>query len=69
MKAPLRFASVEECVRWRQEASGTMQQMLSGLDDREKEEIWKDITEVLRQFETAKGFESPCELLICSASK
>ena len=69
IEAPLRFASVEDCVRWRQEASGTMQQMLNGLDDREKEDIWKDIEEVLRQFETTKGFESPCELLICSASK
>lgn len=69
IEAPLRFASAAECVRWRQEASGTMQQMLSGLDDREKEEIWKDIKEALRQFETADGFESPCELMICSATK
>ena len=67
MDAPLRFASTRECIRWRQEASGTMQQMLSGLDDKEKEEIWQEIEEVLQQFETAEGFESPCELLICSA--
>ena len=69
VEAPLRFASVEECVQWRQEASGTMKQMLNGLGDREKEEIWEDIKEALRQFETAKGFVSPCELLICSAAR
>lgn len=67
--APLRFASTEECVRWRQEASGTMQQMLSGLDDEEKNGIWKDIEQALRRYETAEGFESPCELLVCSATK
>ena len=69
IEAPLRFVSAEECVRWRREASGTIQQMLTGLDDQKKEKIWKEIEEALRQFETAAGFESPCELLICSAIK
>lgn len=67
--APLRFSSAEECVRWRREASGTMQQMLSGLDDAAKETIWAEVTDALRQFESVHKFESPCELLICSAQK
>lgn len=67
--APLRFASAVECVRWRREASGTLQQMLSGLTEEVKEEIWKQVEEAMRHFETAQGFESPCELLICSAVK
>jgi len=67
VEAPLRFASAEECVRWRREASGTMQQMLSGLDEDAKEGIWTEVTDAMRQFETRDGFESPCELLICSA--
>jgi hypothetical protein len=67
--APLRFASANECVRWRREASGTMQQMLSGLDEEAKEKIWREVEDVMRQFETPQGFESPCELLICSATK
>lgn len=67
--APLRFASAEECVRWRREASGTLQQMLSGLTEEVKEEIWREVEEAMRHFETAQGFESPCELLICSAVK
>ena len=69
VSAPLRFASAEECLRWRREASGTMQEMLRGLDDAEAEDIWAEILEALRQFETPGGFESPCELLVCSARK
>jgi len=68
VEAPLRFASANECVRWRREVSGTMQQMLSGLDEEAKENIWSEVEEFLRQFETPEGFESPCELLICSAT-
>lgn len=67
VEAPLRFASAEECVRWRREASGTMQQMLSGLDDEAKDKLWTEVVDTMRQFESADGFESPCELLICSA--
>lgn len=67
--APLRFESAAECVRWRREASGTMQQMLSGLDDDARERVWDEIEAAMRQFESPRGFESPCELLICSAAK
>ena len=67
VEAPLQFASAEECVRWRREASGTMQHMLSGLDDEAKEKIWAEVVDAMRQFESADGFKSPCELLICSA--
>ncbi len=69
IEAPLRFESANECVRWRREASGTLHQMLKGSDFKEKEKIWKEVEEALRQFETEQGFESPCELLICSAEK
>ena len=68
ISAPLRFASAEECVQWRREASGTMQQMVSDLDPAEQEAIWADIVAVLRQYETADGFESPCELLVASGA-
>ena len=34
-----------------------------------KENIWNDIVEMMRQFESESGFESPCELLICTATK
>lgn len=69
IEAPLRFASAKECVQWRREASGSMQQMLRSLDDEAKEGIWQEVEEAMGQFETQEGFESPCELLICSAVK
>ena len=69
INAPLRFESAEECLRWRREASGTMQQMLSGLDNEAKEVIWREVEDAMRQFETPLGFESPCELLVCSGVK
>ncbi|MGI9570451.1 MAG: class I SAM-dependent methyltransferase, partial [Desulfobulbia bacterium] len=67
--APLQFSSAEECVKWRREASGTMNQMLSGLDDNSKEKLWNEIVDAMKKFETPQGFVSPCELLICSAVK
>jgi len=69
VEAPLRFVSVEECLKWRREASGTMQEMLRGLDEEIKAGIWAEIATVMRRYETSEGFESPCELLICSARK
>jgi SAM-dependent methyltransferase len=69
VSAPLRFESAEQCLRWRREASGTMQEMLRGLDNTEVEDIWAEILAALKQFESPDGFESPCELLVCSARK
>ncbi|MFT6877338.1 MAG: hypothetical protein ACI9XK_004428 [Granulosicoccus sp.] len=69
LEAPLRFASTKECVRWRREASGTMLQMLGGLNEDAKERIWIEVEDALSQFESSRGFESPCELLIRSGVK
>ncbi len=69
VQAPLRFSSTEECLKWRREASGTMQQMLSGLDEVEREAMWAEIAAALSRFETAEGFVSPCELIVCSAAR
>ena len=66
VEAPLRFASAAECVLWRRQASGTMQQMLRGLDGDAQAKIWQEVEEALRSYETRDGFESPCELLVCS---
>jgi len=68
IEAPVRFASAEECVQWRREASGTMQQMVSHLDREEQDAIWVEVVDALKEFEGADGFESPCELLVCSAA-
>jgi SAM-dependent methyltransferase len=69
IEAPLRFASARQCVDWRRQASGTMAQMLNGLDQLEQQSMWDEIIEAMRKFETPQGFQSPCELLICSGVK
>lgn len=65
VSAPLRMASAAECRRWRQETSGTLQQMLIGVGENERRMIWAEVEEEFRKFEGAEGFESPCELLVC----
>lgn len=67
--APVRLASASECARFEKESFGALHQMLSGLDQDGKDAVWRDIEEALRQFETASGFEGPCEMLVAVAIK
>ena len=69
VSAPVRMASGAECLRWRQETSGTLQQMLAGLDDSRREDIWQEIGSEFKKFEGTNGFESPCELLVAVGMK
>ena len=69
ISAPLRMASAAECRRWRQETSGTLQQMLIGVGEEDRRMIWAEVEEEFRKFEGPEGFESPCELLVCSGRK
>jgi len=69
ISAPLRMASAAECRGWRQETSGTLQQMLIGVVEEERQMIWAEVEEEFRRFEGPEGFESPCELLVCSGTK
>ncbi len=66
MAAPLRLASAAECVRFQQESFGALHQMLAGLSGEDREETWREIEHELERFETASGFEGPCELLIAA---
>jgi SAM-dependent methyltransferase len=66
--APVRMRSAAECVRFERESFGALHQMLSGLDEAEREEAWTEIEEELSRFETATGFEGPCELLVAAAT-
>ena len=61
---PLRMASAADCLRWRRESSGTLQEMLRGLNEQKIREIWKEIEVEFEKFEGPNGFEAPCELLI-----
>ncbi|MFO7171148.1 MAG: class I SAM-dependent methyltransferase [Chloroflexota bacterium] len=67
--APLRLPSAAECVRFERESFGALHQMMAGLDEREREDTWREIARELAQYEGAGGFEGPCELLICAGVK
>lgn len=69
VSAPLRLASASECVRFEQESFGALHQMMSVLSESEQEETWREIEHELRQFESAEGFEGPCELVVGSGVK
>jgi hypothetical protein len=43
--------------------------MLANVTADEREQAWGEIEAELRQFESADGFEGPCQLLIGSARR
>jgi SAM-dependent methyltransferase len=69
LAAPVRMASAAECLRWRRETSGTLQQMLRGLSDTESQQAWEEIETELEKYEGTEGFESPCELIVGAGLK
>ncbi len=64
VSAPVRMSSAAECLRWRRETSGTLQQLLRSLTDHESQKVWEEIEVEFKKYEGPQGFESPCELLI-----
>ncbi len=66
--APLRLPSAAEYVRFARESFGALHQMLAGLSESEREEAWSEIERDLSQFETADGFEGPCELFVAAGT-
>jgi SAM-dependent methyltransferase len=68
ISAPLRTASAAECVRFERESFGALHQMMSSLSEQEREEAWEEIEQELSRFETADGFEGPCELIVSAGS-
>jgi SAM-dependent methyltransferase len=66
--APLRLASAAECARLERESFGALHQMLAGLEPRERDSVWAEIEEALRQYEGPEGFVGPCELLVAAAT-
>lgn len=67
--APVRMPSAAECVRFERESFGALQQMMAGLSEAEREDTWREIEQELKQFETADGFEGPCEMVVGSGVK
>lgn len=69
VSAPLRLASAIECVRFERDSFGALQQMLAGLAQEERESVWQEIEQTLRQFEGPSGFEGACELLLAVGTR
>jgi SAM-dependent methyltransferase len=67
--APLRLTSAAECVRFERDAFGALHQMLAGLPQAERESVWHEIEQTLRQFEGPRGFEGPGELLLAVGTR
>jgi SAM-dependent methyltransferase len=66
--SPLRMSSAAECVRFERESFGALHQMLSGVPEADRPEVWADIETELSQFEVAGSFVGPCELLVGSGT-
>jgi ubiquinone/menaquinone biosynthesis C-methylase UbiE len=65
VSAPVRSQSAAECVRFERESFGALHQMLAGIgSEAERESVWEEIEQQLKQFETPGGFEGPCELIV-----
>lgn len=67
--SPVRMQSAAECVQFERESFGALHQMLSGVDESEREDVWSEITEQLSQFEGPDGFEGPCEMLVVTGTR
>ena len=62
--SPLRLPSAADCARFERESFGALHQMLAGLPEEERRDVWDEIARELRQFEGPGGFEGPCELVV-----
>ncbi len=69
VSAPLRMASVAECMRFERESFGALHQMLAGLDEQGRQAAWAEIEDALRAFEGPEGFVGPCELIVATGRK
>jgi ubiquinone/menaquinone biosynthesis C-methylase UbiE len=68
ISAPLRMQSAAEYTRFARESFGALHQMLAGLGEAEREDAWSEIESELAQFESADGFEGPCELIVAAGT-
>ena len=62
--SPVKLSSAAECVRFERESFGALHQMMSGLTEHQRAQVWQDIEAALATFETKDGFVGPCEMLV-----
>jgi hypothetical protein len=63
------MASAAEYVRFAREAYGALHQMLAGVPDTERDDVWAEIHGELSRFEAGGRFTGPCRLLIVSGAR
>lgn len=69
LSAPLRLSSAAECVRFERESFGALHQMLSGVPEQERLQVWDDIAEALGAYDSDAGFVGPCELHVVAGTR
>ena len=67
--APLLLPTAADCLRFERESFGALHQMLAGVPEQEREDVWEEVHDGLRQFEADGGFVGPCELLVASGTR
>jgi ubiquinone/menaquinone biosynthesis C-methylase UbiE len=68
VRALLRLASASEALAMIQQAFGAYRAVLSKLGEAEKAAAWAEVGEMLREFETGRGFEADFEFIIGAGS-
>jgi len=66
---PRRFPSAADAIRSMRNSAGDLREIISQLNEAERETAWAEIEQELRQFEGPNGFEAPGEALIAAGTK
>ena len=69
VEAPAAFASVGEALMFQQQALGLLTQLLEGLSNADRADVWREIEHSLRAFECEDSFFADGELLVGSGTK
>ena len=64
-----RFPSAVDAIRTMRNSAVDLRELMSRLNDAERELAWMEIEEQLSQFESPNGFEAPGEVLIGVGTK
>ena len=64
-----RFPSAAEAIRTMRNSAGDLREIMSQLNEANRETAWVEIEQELRQYEGPNGFEAPGEVLIAAGTK
>jgi ubiquinone/menaquinone biosynthesis C-methylase UbiE len=67
--APLKMSSTAKYIDMAQQAFGAFNAMMAQMASEERESVWAEVEESMREFDTADGFEAPGECIVASATK